>query len=815
MQNFLQDVRYGLRMIVKAREFTALALLALALGICANTTIFSFINGLVLRPLTGVKDPDRLVAVYTSDFSSGLYGSSSYPDYLDFRSQADAFEDLAAHESALLNLTGEGDGAERLRGRYVTSNYFTILGVNARFGRTLQAADDTPSAAPAIVISDDLWQRRFNSDPNIVGRTLKLNTQSYTIVGVIESSFRGLRLGPPLQFWLSMPAHEQFTSGGRGDRAIDIVGRLRPGVTLEQAQGQMTTIGARLAQAYPETNKGIFGRPDEPRPITVLHEGRLRPEGQLGVWRISILLFAVVGLVLLIACANVANLLLARASVRGREIAVRLAVGASRGRLIRQLLTESVLLALIGGALGSLLTQWTARVLPSFFPDSAAQGVDFSFDWRVLVFTLGVSVLTGVLFGLVPALQTTRPDLVSSLKDDSIGSINQRFRRLGLRDALVISQLALSLVLLISAALFVRSLRHAVNFDPGFAAQSLVTAALDTRAARFNREQGQAFYEQMTERMRNVPGVSAATFTVVVPITGGGQRRNVEIQGYQRQASEDMELNTNVVGSDFFRTLDIPIVRGRAFGPQDRTGAGVAIVNEEFARRYFNGDALGQRLKVDSEGEYLEIVGIARTAKYRDLREEPLPFIYLPLSQNYQPDMTLIVRTAGNPATLLGTLRNEMNQVNKAVAVFSVQMMSETIAGQLAVDRMIAVLLSVFGGAALLLAAIGIYGVMGYAVAQRTREIGIRVALGAERADIMSLIVRRGFVLTVIGATIGLALAFALTRALKSLLFGVSATDPLTFSAVVTLLVAVAMLACYFPARRATKVDPIVALRNE
>jgi putative ABC transport system permease protein len=405
---------------------------------------------------------------------------------------------------------------------------------------------------------------------------------------------------------------------------------------------------------------------------------------------------------------------------------------------------------------------------------------------------------------------------VSSLKDDAIGTSNQRFRRLGLRDALVISQLALSLVLLISAALFVRSLRHAVNFDPGFAAENLVTASTDTSAARLNREQGQRFYEQMLERVRNVPGVSGATLSVIVPITGGGQRRNARFDAYQPQPNEDMELNTNVVGPDYFRTMDIPIVRGRAFGPEDRQGgAGVAIVNEELARRYFNGDALGKRVQVDSEKGFLEIVGIARTAKYRNLREEPLPFIYLPLAQEYQPDMTVIVRTAGDPAAMVGTLRNEMNEVNNSVPVFSVQVMSELIADQLAIDRMIAVLLSVFGGVALSLAAIGIYGVMGYAVAQRTREIGIRVALGAERSDIMRLIVRRGVMLTLIGAGIGLALALALTRALKSLLFGVSATDPLTFSAIVTLLFAVALLACYFPARRATKVDPVVALRNE
>ena len=816
MQNFLQDVRYGLRMIVKAPGFTALALLALALGICANTTIFSFINGLVLRPLTGVKDPDRLVAVYTSDFSSGLYGGSSYPDYLDFRSQADTFEDLAAHEGAILNLSGQGDHAERVYGFYVTSNYFPILGVGARLGRTLQASDDAPSATPAIVISNEWWQSRFNSDPKIVGRTLKLNEQSYTVAGVIEPSFRGLRLGLPPQFWVPMPAHSAYTEAARDSRSIQILGRLKQGVTIEQAQTQLTTIGARLAQAYPETNKGTFGYPDDPKPITVTRESRLRPEGQLGVWRISVLLFAVVGLVLLIACANVANLLLARATVRRREIAVRLAVGASRRRLIRQLLTESVLLALIGGALGLLLTQWTARALPSFFPENAIYGVDFSVDWRVLVFTLTVSVLTGLVFGLVPAWQTTRPDLVSALKDDAAGSANQRFRRLGLRDALVISQLALSLVLLICAALFVRSLRHAVNFDPGFPVQHLITASLDTGGARLNREQGRVYYQELVERINHVPGVSGATMSVIVPLTGGGQRRNVTLEGYQRQPNEDMELNTNVVGTDYFRTMDIPILRGRAFGLEDRPGGpGVAIVNEEFARRYLNGEALGKRVQVDSEQGFLEIVGVARTVKYRNLREEPLPFIYLPLAQNDQADMNVIVRTERGPAAIVNAVRKEMQAVNKAVTVSSVQLMSETIADQLAVDRLIAVLLSVFGGGALLLAGIGIYGVMGYAVAQRTREIGIRVALGAERSDILTLIVRRGLMLTTIGAGVGLLLALALTRLLKTLLFGVSASDPLTFSAIVTLLIAVAMLACYFPARRATKVDPIVALRNE
>jgi len=370
--------------------------------------------------------------------------------------------------------------------------------------------------------------------------------------------------------------------------------------------------------------------------------------------------------------------------------------------------------------------------------------------------------------------------------------------------------------LLIGAALFVRSLREAVNFDPGFRAQNLITASLDTGAARLNREQGRAFYQQLLDRVNGVPGVGGATLSAIVPLTGGGQRRNVVLEGYQPQANEDMELNTNVVGPDYFRTMDIPILRGRAFGAEDRPGGpGVAIVNEEFARRYLNGEALGKRVQVDSERGFLEIVGVARTVKYRNLREAALPFVYLPLAQNDQPDMTVLVRAEGDPVALVGAVRSEMQIVNKSVTVSSVAVMKETLAGQLAVDRLIAVLLSVFGGAALLLAAIGIYGVMGYVVAQRTREIGIRVALGAESSDILALIVRRGLMLTLIGAGIGLLIALALMRALQSLLFGVSATDPLTFSVIATVLIIVALLASYFPARRATKVDPIVALRNE
>lgn len=810
----IQDLRYGLRMIAKAPGFTMLAVLALAIGICGNTTIFSVINGLLFRPLTGVKDPARLVAVFTSDYSSGLYGSNSYPDYLDFRDQTDVFESLAASEPTVLSSTGESE-AERLHGYVVTGNYFEVLGVSAQLGRTLQPTDEQATGALPVVISDTLWRARFNSDPAVVGQTLRLNNEPRTIVGVTAASFRGLRVGLPPDFWTPMRTTANEMGSGRDSRGLGIVGRLKPGVTLTQAQTQLTMIAARLAQAHPKTNLGTLERPNDPKPVTVTQESRLNPMAQLGLWRLSFLLFVAVGLVLLIACANVANLLLARASVRRREIAVRLALGASRLRLVRQLLTESLMLALLGGVAGLILTQWTAGMLPRFFPPEDLDGVDLGIDWRVLVFTLGVALITGVLFGLVPALQATKLNLIPSLKDEP-GSYGQRLRRLALRDVLVISQLALSLVLLVCGVLFVRSLREAVHSDPGFAAANLVEASMEMGGANFNRQQTAAFYEQALERVSSLPGVQSATLSAFTPLSGGGFRRGTTPEGYQRQPHEDPELNTNIVGPNYFSTMGIPIVAGRDFNAQDREGSPtVVIVNEVFARRYFGGNAVGKRLRFGSKEPFREIVGVARTAKYRNLREEPLPFIYTPLAQEFQPDMTLMVRTAGDPSALVGAVRNEMRALNKDVSLSDVRTMTEQIADQLAADRVVAVLLSVFGASALLLATIGIYGVVAFAVAQRTHEIGIRIALGADHRDILKLILGQGMVLIVIGAGIGLALALTATQLLKSLLFGVSATDPLTFSSVVFALVGVALLACYLPARRAMKVDPLVALRYE
>lgn len=814
METLFKDIRYGIRSLLKRPGSTSIAVVTLALGIGANAAIFSFVDGLLLRPLAGVERPDRLAGIYTSDYSSGRYGTSSYPDYLDFRRQADAFADLAASESAVLNLAG-GDTAERLRGAYVTSNYFGVLGVGARVGRTLRLEDDAQASAnPVVVISHALWQRRFGADPTVVGRPLTLNNRAYTIIGVTAESFRGLRLGAPPELWL--PLTEESKVGARGDRGLSITGRLRDGVAIEQAQAQITAIADRLAHAYPQTNLGTLAQPDAPRPMSVIPEARIAPAMQAAVRRVTSLLLVVVGLVLLIACANVANLLLARASSRRREIAIRLTLGASRWRLIRQLLTESILLALIGGAAGLCVGLWTADLIPTFFPPGEASVLDLSLNWRVLGFTAAVTLLTGVLFGLAPALQASRPDVVSALKDEQGGRAHG-LMRFGLRNVLVTAQIAISLVLLIGAGLFLRSLRSAVTFDPGFEVHHLLLASFGTGGTGLSKTQIESFYQQLLERVGSQPGVRSASLTTIVPLSGGGQRRNVLIEYYQPQPNEDTELNTNVVGPNYFDTLGIPVVQGRDFSAQDRAGSpGVVVVNEELAQRYFPGQSVvGKRLSTDSEGPYLEIIGVVRTAKYRNLREPPLPFIYIPLAQEMQSNMTLLVRTTTDPASLIPAMRSELQHLDRNVPVYAVKTMTEQIDAALSADRMTAVLLGIFGGAALLLAAVGLYGVMSFSVAQRTREMGIRMALGAQTVDVLSLVVKNGMTLALIGVAIGLAGAFALTRMLATLLFEVTPTDAMTYAIVSVGLLFVALVACYIPARRATKVDPLVALRYE
>jgi predicted permease len=800
-------------MLLKNKSFAVVAIVTLALGIGANATIFSFINGLLLRPIAGVEHPDRLVGVYTSDYSSGLYGGSSFPDYLDFKQEADVFTDLAAYDSASLNLSGV-EKPERIRATLVTTNYFQVLGLGAHLGRTLGAADDAVSAPPVTVISYPFWQRHFGGDPSVVGRALTLNNKTYTIVGITPDNFRGMRFGDQPELWLRL--EEEKGEGARGNRGIGITGRLRENASLEQAQAQITAVADRLAQAYPETNMGTLAQPNSPRPVAVVPESRIEPSRQSNVRSVMVLLFVVVGLVLLIACANVANLLLARASSRRREIAIRLALGSSRWRLVRQLLTESILLAFIGGIAGLFVSFWTASLIPTFFSPNEANSIDLTVDWRVLTFTVAISFLTGIVFGLVPALQASRPQLIATLKEEKTGS-SLRLSRFGLRGLLVTAQVALSLLLLIGAGLFLRSLRNAVTFDPGFDSHNLLLASLATSGQQLTKQQTQAFYQELLDNLGSEPGVRSVSLTKTVPLSGGGQRRGIFIEGYEPRPNEDTELNTNVIGANYFNTLGISVVKGRDFNSGDRVGSpGIVMVNEEFERRYYAGQsAVGKRVRTDSEGPFLEIVGVVRTAKYRNLREAPLPLVYIPLAQEMQGDMTLVVRTAGDPATLRDNVRSVVQRVNRNIPLYSVRTISEQIEAALAADRMMALLIAVFGAAALLLASVGIYGVVAYAVAQRTHEIGIRMALGARSADVLRLVVREGMRMAVAGVVVGFVGALALTRLIGSLLFGVTSTDLPTFGLVTLGLLLVALIACYLPALRATKVDPLKALRYE
>jgi predicted permease len=816
MGTLWQDLRYGARMLWKSPGFTGVAVVVLALGIGANTTTFSLINGLLIRPLVGVEAPEQLVAVYTSDFSSGRYGSSSYLDYISFRDGANAFAGLAAYETAVASLTGN-DEPQRLRGQSVTGNYFKVLGVGTVAGRTLLPEDEAAAGGnPVVVLSHNLWQRRFNSDPNIVNSTINLDGRAHTVVGVAADNFRGLNMGMPPEFWRPMPPRANEPSA-RGSRGLQIIGRLKGDATPEAANAQVTAIMTQLAQDFPETNRGTLDRPDEPRPVTVVTASRFGPNQRKTIAGVSGMLMAMVGLVLLIACANVANLLLARASVRRREIAIRLALGSGRLRLVRQLLTESMCLALLGGLGGLLLTLWTTDFLPKFFPVEEAGSLDLSIDWRVLGFTLGLSLLTGIVFGLAPALQASRQNLLPALKDDMGAPELRGFGRFGLRNVLVVLQVALSLILLICAGLFVRSLRAASTADPGFDAENVLLTRMETRGVKMGREEEQLFYGRVQEQMNSLPGVRSAALAYIVPISGGGMRTSVYVEGYQPKPKEDTELNTNIIGPNYFKTMGIPLVQGRDFNAADTKGApGVVIINEEFARRYFPGaSALGKRVRTDSEGPYLEVVGVAKNAKYRGLLEEPLPFFYTPLAQQGMSSMTLLVRTDGDPLEALPAVRDELKGLNKNLTLYEINTLSAQLAEALSNERMIAVLLGVFGVAALLLAAVGLYGVMSYAVARRTHEIGVRIALGAQTRDIMILVLWQGMMLLLVGAIVGLAASFALTRLMSSLLYGVSATDPLTFAGITLLLASVALLACYLPARRATKVDPMVALRYE
>jgi macrolide transport system ATP-binding/permease protein len=822
LQSLVRDIHYSLRQLWKNPGFTIVATLALALGIGANSTIFSLANSVFLRPLP-VAEPNRLVWLF-NDGDRPV----SYPDYLDYRSQADMFSGLLAYSWVALNLGSAGE-AERVTGVLVSANYFDLLGVKVERGRSFSPEEDqVPGGDPVAVISHDLWQRRFANDPQVIGKTLVLNGQKISIVGVAPAGFVGTEEAFPRDIWLPVTMRDQLAGGGvsangnrslftdRNARQFNVMARLKPGLSLQQAQARMDHIAAQLAAAHPETNAN--------RHVIVYAAGNGRPYFRAMLRPVTWILLAVVALILLIACANVANLLLVRSTARRKEIAIRLALGASRGRLVRQLMTESVLLALLGGTAGLLLSLWLTNLLMALKPSVPMPvNINVSTDWRVFVFTFVFSLLAGVIFGLVPALQASNPALVPVLKDDTsaVGFRNSLF---SLRSLLVIAQVAMSLVVLIGAGLFLRSLRNAQAINPGFDAPQVLALSLATGAQGYDENKSRLFYQQLVARVQALPGVQSASLAQSAPLSifyAPSFAAPTIVEGSEPPPGQNPPaIGYNSVGLKFFQTLGTPLVRGRDFTAEMREGTpAVTIINETMARLFFtNVDPIGKRLRVTRRGGAAvscEIIGVVKDSKYLSLGEDPTPFIFFPYQQSYSPTMTVMVRAQGDPKNLTAAVRQQVQALDPNLPLFNVVTLSENINISLFPARFGAWLLGGFGLLALVLATVGIYGVMSYTVSKRTHEIGIRMALGAQASNVLRLVVGQGLLLALIGVGVGLAGAFALTRVVKSFLYGLGATDLVTFAAISLLLFLVALAACFIPARRATKVDPLVALRYE
>ncbi len=808
MSTILQDVRYGARMLLKSPGFTAVAVLALALGIGANTAIFSVVNSVLLRSLP-YSDPDRLVVIWETNpnLSEGLRlrNEASPANFLDWKAQNTVFEDLGAYNWNTFNLTG-GDQPEQLTGNPVTAGIFSTLGVKPLYGRVITPDDDREGAPPVVVLSHRLWQRRFGARAEVVGEQIALNNQSYTVVGVMPPEFEF-----PVamsELWVPM-AFTKAAAERRQAHFLYTRARLKPGVTLAQAQAEMDTIAARLRQQYPDTNtdRGIR--------LVTLHEetvAQLRPA--------LLVLMGAVLLVLLIACANVANLMLARATARHKEIAIRTALGASRWRVARQLLTESVLLALAGGLLGLLLALWGVDLLKSGVPENMTYMHGWNqigLDARVLAFTLGVSLLTGIIFGLAPALQASKTDLHEGLKEGDRGSTGTRNRVRGL---LVAFEMAISLVLLVGAGLMMRSVVKLLEVRPGFDPHNVLSVSLSLPRARYdNAQKVSDFVAQLQERVAAQPGVRSVGAVDLLPMAGSGQTTTFVVEGKPAPArGSEPEANYRVATPTYFSTLGIPVQKGRAFTAHDKADAPpVALINETMAREFFPGeDPIGRRL-LDPDGQNppTEIVGIVGDVKHWGLDDKPESFLYLPHAQVGGRFITLVARTDGDPAAMASAVRREVLALDKDQPVFDVKTMEQRIATTSAPRRLPMYLLGVMASVALVLAAVGIYGVVAYSVTQRTHEIGIRMALGAQRRDILSLVVRQGMLMATVGVGVGLVASYFLMKVMSGMLYGVSATDPVTFSGVALLLATVALLACLIPARRATRVDPMVALRYE
>jgi predicted permease len=805
--DFFQDLRYAGRMQLKNPGFTLVAVIALALGIGANTAIFSVVNSVLLRPLP-YKDPERLVMVWEDASKAGYpRDTPAAANFVDWRDQNTVFEGMAAIADESFNLIGTGD-PERLEGRLVSANLFPLLGVDPQIGRTFTSAEDQPGSNRVVVLSYGLWQRRFGGDNSIVGKPLNLNGETYTVVGVMPARFEFPTSDDALWAPIAFTAED---AANRNRHYLQVLARMKPGTSLEQAQAEMHTIGTRLSQQYPDSNTDLGVA------VTSLHEhlvGDIRPA--------LLILLGAVGLVLLIACANVANLLLARAAVRQKEIAVRVALGARRWRLIRQFLTESILLSTIGGVVGLAIAHGGLVLLRAFIPENISQARDISIDLKVLGFTLLVSTITGLIFGLAPALQAARFNQTETLKeggrDSATGSGGKRIRGL-----LVMAEVAVSLVLLIGAGLLINSFLRLRNVDPGFRSDNLLTMKFVLPQPKYEAfERRSAFYTDLIRRVENLPGVKSAAVTTNLPLYRQGNSIGISIEGQPPPPpGKENIVVTRIISPKYFETMSIPLLSGRAFTDQDMpTTPRVVVISETMARRYWpNEDPIGKRIgtgRIQRPEDWTQVVGVVKDVRQFELTADSKPQMYLPYRQRgFFPSEDLVVKTDVDPASMASTVRSAVWEIDKDQPVSNIRTMEEILVGSIARQRFSMLLLAIFAAVALILAAVGIYGVMSYSVAQRTHEIGIRMALGAQTGAVLKLAVSYGLKLVVAGIVIGLIAAFALTRVMSTLLFGVTATDPTTFALISLLLIGVAAIASYIPARRATKVDPIIALRYE
>ncbi len=821
METLIRDVRYGFRALIKAPGFAFVSIFALALGIGVNTAIFSVFNNLLFHPLP-VKNPQQLVLLAVKQPGIELpVGIVSYPDYLEYRNLRNVYSDVVAYTPVPVNLSSAGQG-DRCWASMVTANFFTMLGVEAIRGRTFSANEGQEMGAdPLIVLSYGFWKQRFGGDPSAVGKVVLLNNHPFTIIGIAPENFHGVQSLLDPDFFVPLTMTEEVYPGSqkallnRGQFNLNLMGRLQPGVSVKQSEEATNIVTRQLSREFPETNKGQV--------LKVYPELRARPEPATGdlIPRLAFIFMTLVGLVLLIACANVANLSLARSLARRKELAIRISLGSSPFRVVRQVLTESMILGVFGGIAGFILACWAISLLAAIrLPsDIPIRLFEATIDWRIFGFNLSIALLTGILAGLLPAFQGSRADVNETLKEGGRSSTGAPVHH-RLRSALVVSQVAVSLLILICAGLLIRSMKNAEKADLGFQTDHLLAMSFDVRLQGYDPSRGAQFYKQVIDRVKALPGVRSASLSLLIPMGYDAQFESVYPEGHAPIQKSEAEIAfSNNVDPGYFQTMRIPIVAGRTFTPNDNESSlQVAVINETMAQRFWPGqDPIGKRFQTSLNGPLTQVVGVTRPGKYLYLYEPPRSFFYVPLAQKYRTPITLELFTQGDPLNYVSAVRAQIHDLDPSLPVYDVKTMESHIMDGKAMlpARLAASIAGIFGLLGLALAVIGIYGVMSYSVSQRTHELGVRMALGARPWNLIRMVFRQGLSLTLTGLTIGLVLALLVTRLMKSILYGVSATDWVIFTGVSIVLTFVAGLACYIPAYRAARVDPLIALRYE